>query len=384
MSVLRAGAVLALLVAVAAAQRVPLRSVESLVFEAGKMTAGRRTAPVPQMVQTNRRDIGVRSIYCRNVGWDGQNVNWECRLPDDVPARLGAFAIECEGYDYAGDANHLAGSCGIRYELLPASAAYTASAATGRADSPLWVVLAVMAPVAFLVAVAAIVICLIQEAVRRAPKTENLLDLDAPAVPAAPAWDVSSKDSDDESSELDYDSLPSSCASSRSGSPVRQRRAPAAQTTHVHVHAPAPPLRDAFADLALMSALAPRPRPAPTIVVQAPAPAPVIVQTPAPTPMPAPAPTPVAVHTPTAPVAYGKSSTTRETSYEYASPTAPAAYGKSTTARETSYEPAVEYSAGKSKTDDSWFGLSSSSSSTGSSKSSGWSASSSTGKSTTR
>lgn len=105
MSVLRAGAVLALLVAVAAAQRVPLRSVESLVFEAGKMTAGRRTAPVPQMVQTNRRDIGVRSIYCRNVGWDGQNVNWECRLPDDVPARLGAFAIECEGYDYAGDPN---------------------------------------------------------------------------------------------------------------------------------------------------------------------------------------------------------------------------------------------------------------------------------------
>lgn len=359
MSVLRAGVVLALLVAVAAAQRVPLRNVESLVFEAGKMTAGRRTAPVPQMVQTNRRDIGVRSIYCRNVGWDGQNVNWECRLPDDVPARLGAFAIECEGYDYAGDANHLAGSCGIRYELLPASAAYTASAATGRADSPLWVVLAVMAPVAFLVAVAAIVICLIQEAVRRAPKTvpraENLLDLDAPAVPAAPAWDVSSKDSDDESSELDYDSLPSSCASSRSGSPVRQRRAPAAQTTHVHVHAPAPPLRDAFADLALAHALAPRPRP-PTIVVQAP-----IVQTPA----PAPAPAPVAASMPTAPVAYGKSST----SYEYASPAAPAptAHGKSSTTRETSYEPAVEYSAGKSRAD-------------------GWasSSSSSTGKSTTR
>lgn len=374
MSVLRAGAVLALLVAVAAAQRVPLRSVESLVFEAGKMTAGRRTAPVPQMVQTNRRDIGVRSIYCRNVGWDGQNVNWECRLPDDVPARLGAFAIECEGYDYAGDANHLAGSCGIRYELLPASAAYTASAATGRADSPLWVVLAVMAPVAFLVAVAAIVICLIQEAVRRAPKTENLLDLDAPAVPAAPAWDVSSKDSDDESSEVDYDSLPSSCASSRSGSPVRQRRVPA-QTTHVHVHtpAPAPPLRDAFADLALAHALAPRPRP-PTIVVQAP-----IVQTPA----PAPAPAPVAASMPTAPVAYGKSST----SYEYASPAAPAstaygkstttretyeyaspaAHGKSSTTRETSYEPAVEYSAGKSRAD-------------------GWasSSSSSTGKSTTR
>lgn len=370
MSVLRAGAVLALLVAVAAAQRVPLRSVESLVFEAGKMTAGRRTAPVPQMVQTNRRDIGVRSIYCRNVGWDGQNVNWECRLPDDVPARLGAFAIECEGYDYAGDANHLAGSCGIRYELLPASAAYTASAATSRADSPLWVVLAVMAPVTFLVAVAAVVIWFVQEAVRRAPKpaprTENLLDLDAPAAPAPPAWDVASKDSDDESSEVDYDSLPSSCASSRSSSPVRQRRVPA-QTTHVHVHTP--PVRDAFADLALAHALAPRPRPAPTIVVQAPAPAPtpapVIVSTPIPsTPAPAPA-------------AYAASITTREP--------APAAvsYGKSATTREITYEPAVEY--GKPTASDSWWGSSTTSSgSSSSSKSSSWSASSSTGKSTTR
>lgn len=233
-----------------------------------------------------------------------------------------------------------------------------------------------MAPVTFLVAVAAGVIYFIQEAVRRAPKpvpsTANLLDLDAPA------WDVSSRGSDDESSEVDYDSLPSSCASSRSSSPVRQRRVP---TTHVHVHAPAPapPVRDAFADLALMHALAPRPRPvivqpAPTIVVQPPpvsAPAPIPVQTPAPAPATAPEVVPAAS------VSYGKSSTTRETSYA----NAPVAHGKSATTRETSYEPAVEYSATKAKDDDSCFGWASSSNS---SRSSGWSASSSTGKSTTR
>ena len=121
MSVLRAGAALALLALLgcAAAQRVLLRDVESLVFEAGKMTAGRRTAPVPQMAQTGGRAMPLRGIFCRNVGWDGQSVHWECRLPDDAPTRLGKFAIQCEGYDYAGDPYHLAGSCGIEYELLP-------------------------------------------------------------------------------------------------------------------------------------------------------------------------------------------------------------------------------------------------------------------------
>src|SRR3989338_4047049 len=54
MSILRTGLVLALLALCAAAepQRVLLRDVPSLAFESGRMTAGRRPAPVPQMAQT--------------------------------------------------------------------------------------------------------------------------------------------------------------------------------------------------------------------------------------------------------------------------------------------------------------------------------------------
>lgn len=158
----------------------------------------------------------------------------------------------------------------------------------------------------------------------------NLIDMDAPPAP--------SRGSDDESSDVDYDSLPSS----RDSTPPRRRRRAAAPRVYVQAPpAPAPivvqqPARasaaDAFADLAainlMASALSPR-----TVVVQQPAPAPVVVQQAAPAPA----------------VSYGKSSTTRE----------------------TSYEPAVEYGkpAGPS---------------TAGALSDSWSSSSSTGKSSTR
>lgn len=346
-----------LLLAVAAAQRVPLRDVESLLFEAGRMTAGRRAAPVPQMVQTNHYSAGVRSIFCRNAGWDGRRVHWECRLPDGVPARLGAFEIECEGYDYAGDPNHLAGSCGIRYELLPAAAgARAAPAAPGGAATGFMPTLVGMA---FLILVGSVCYCAgaggradARAAETVAPATGDLLDLGAPE-----PWKVAAKGSDDGSgdesdaeSDVDYGSLPPSRASSREGSPVLRRRAPARApalppapaATHVHVHAPAPayPGRDPFVDLAMAHILTARPRPAaPTIVVQPPAPA----------AAPAPA------------------------------PAAGVAHGASSTARGPAYEPAVEYGKPAKAADSWWAGASS----TGAAES-GWSERSATGASTTR
>ena len=353
MSVLRAGAALALLALLgcAAAQRVLLRDVESLVFEAGKMTAGRRTAPVPQMAQTGGRAMPLRGIFCRNVGWDGQSVHWECRLPDDAPARLGKFAIQCEGYDYAGDPYHLAGSCGIEYELLP-PAAYASGERPRAPDAPGWVaglaawIAKVVSKMLVAGAIFGFAMCLFRiGASKPAPApVANLIDMDAPP--------ASSRGSDDESSDVDYDSLPSS----RDSTPPRRRRRAAAPRVYVQAPpapAPAPivvqqPARasvaDAFADLAainlMASALSPRtvvvqqpaPRPAPVVVQQA-APAPIVVQQAAPAPA----------------VSYGKSSTTRE----------------------TSYEPAVEYGkpAGPS---------------TAGALSDSWSSSSSTGKSSTR
>ena len=371
MSVLRAGALLALLaLGCAAAQRVLLRDVESLVFEAGRMTAGRRTAPVAQMAQTAGRAAPVRSIFCRNVGWDGQSVNWECRLPDDVPARLGKFAIQCEGYDYAGDPYHLAGSCGIEYELLPPAAYASGERPRAPKMTPAWMdnLAEIIANLIFWLTTSAVVVgsamCVsFLCASKPAPApVANLIDMDAP--PASPG------DSDnDSSSDVDYDSLPSSRDSTP---PRRRRRAAAAPRVYVQAPpapAPAPivvqqpaPARasaaDAFADLAainlMASALSPR-----TVVVQQPAPrpAPIVVQ------QAAPAPAPVVV--------------------QQAAPAPAVSYGKSSTARETSYEPAVEY--GKpAGLGDSWASSSSTGKSSTGALSDSWASSSSTGKSTTR
>lgn len=114
--------VLVLLCAAALAdeRRVLLRDIPTLLFEEGKMSTAFRTDPVPQLVQTAGPRVHVPRIWCKNAGWDGRRVLWECRLPDDVPARLGKFEVTCEGFERAGDPYILAGSCGIEYELAAA------------------------------------------------------------------------------------------------------------------------------------------------------------------------------------------------------------------------------------------------------------------------
>lgn len=98
-------------------RRILLRDIPTLLFESGKVGTGFRTDPVPQMTQVGGPRMSVSRIWCKNIGWDGRRVLWECRLPDDVPAVLGDFEITCEGYERSGDPYILAGSCGIEYSL---------------------------------------------------------------------------------------------------------------------------------------------------------------------------------------------------------------------------------------------------------------------------
>src|SRR3989338_2037561 len=112
-------------------RRVLLRDIPTLLFEAGKTGTSFRTAAVPQLRQVAGAPADVPHIRCLNRGFDGKDVIWECAPADGVPARLGKFAISCEGYDAAGDPYVLAGSCGIEYELLP-PAAPRAGAESGR------------------------------------------------------------------------------------------------------------------------------------------------------------------------------------------------------------------------------------------------------------
>lgn len=289
MSPFRAGVALALLALCAAAQApVALRDVESLVFEAGKMTAGRRLAPVPQMSQTGGPRVPVRGIFCRNVGWDGRDVNWECRLPADTPAQLGGFAIQCEGYGYAGDPLHLAGSCGIEYSLLPPVGAPPpppragATATSAHGSSNVFVVFVCLTGAMFLLLLSggAFLKNIPFRSPRPAP-VANLLDLDDPPV------------------------RPARRAGSWASPPA----------PHVHIHHPQS-ASAALVDLAAINLAASAMQPAAGLSHRA-----------SPGARPAAAPAEPAV-------AHGKSNTDRGA--------APAAYGRSNTDREVVYEPAAE------------------------------------------
>ena len=105
-----------------------LRDIEILTFRNGEWTTYRRTEPLPQLLcvknlHNDNDDIcfhesdKVISIQCKNVGFDGEDVNWLCEsiLNDNI--KLGNVDVICEGYDDPEDPYILKGSCGVEYEL---------------------------------------------------------------------------------------------------------------------------------------------------------------------------------------------------------------------------------------------------------------------------
>jgi hypothetical protein len=109
-----------LFVGLAYPTKVLLRDVQVLTFNAGQMTTSRRSAPMYQLSCTNcntHNNHIVKSVQCRNVGWDGNDVNWKCEsnLPNEW--ELGQTTVCCEGFDYPDDPHVLVGSCGLEYQL---------------------------------------------------------------------------------------------------------------------------------------------------------------------------------------------------------------------------------------------------------------------------
>lgn len=102
--------------------KVLLEKVTALTLEQGKMTNGRRSAPVPQLKcvggsagcsYTNQ----PRVVQCHNRGFDGYDVQWECKAELDSKYQFGKIQVSCEGYEYPDDPYVLRGSCGLEYEL---------------------------------------------------------------------------------------------------------------------------------------------------------------------------------------------------------------------------------------------------------------------------
>jgi len=100
--------------------RVRLQDVQVLTLHQGKMTTGRRSSPVPQLNCVGGSAKGMfnpQVVQCSNRGWDGLDVQWECKADMDMDYRFGSINVICEGYDYPEDPYILAGSCGLEYTL---------------------------------------------------------------------------------------------------------------------------------------------------------------------------------------------------------------------------------------------------------------------------
>ncbi|KYQ91280.1 hypothetical protein DLAC_08219 [Tieghemostelium lacteum] len=86
------------------------------------MTTGRRSSPVLQLQCTggsaqSEYSLKPKVVQCKNVGFDGVDVQWECTANLDTTVQLGKLDVSCEGYNHPDDPYILAGSCGLSYEL---------------------------------------------------------------------------------------------------------------------------------------------------------------------------------------------------------------------------------------------------------------------------
>jgi len=100
--------------------KMKLQDVQVLTLHQGKMTTGRRSSPVPQLNCVGGSAKGLfnpQVVQCYNRGWDGMDVQWECKTDLDMEYRLGSVNVLCEGYDYPDDPFILTGSCGLEYTL---------------------------------------------------------------------------------------------------------------------------------------------------------------------------------------------------------------------------------------------------------------------------
>nr|XP_045602319.1 store-operated calcium entry-associated regulatory factor-like [Procambarus clarkii]XP_045602320.1 store-operated calcium entry-associated regulatory factor-like [Procambarus clarkii] len=99
-----------------------LKDVEVLTLYNGKMTKGKRSSPVPQLMCVKGGTAPCdafhpRVVQCYNRGWDGLDVQWECKTDMDNAFRFGEIEVSCEGYSHKDDPFILKGSCGLRYSI---------------------------------------------------------------------------------------------------------------------------------------------------------------------------------------------------------------------------------------------------------------------------
>ncbi|XP_069579814.1 store-operated calcium entry-associated regulatory factor isoform X2 [Brachyistius frenatus] len=98
-----------------------LRDIQALTLYKNRPTTARRSSPVPQ-IKCVGGSAGCQAfvpevVQCLNRGWDGVDVQWECKADMDSAYRFGHIEVSCEGYSSPADAFILKGSCGLEFTL---------------------------------------------------------------------------------------------------------------------------------------------------------------------------------------------------------------------------------------------------------------------------
>lgn len=100
---------------------VPLTQIKTLTLHKGKLTRGRRGAPVQQLECVGGdacSKFNPQVMQCYNQGTDHTGeVQWTCKAEMENLYRLGTTTVSCEGYFGPEDTNVLSGSCGVEYTL---------------------------------------------------------------------------------------------------------------------------------------------------------------------------------------------------------------------------------------------------------------------------
>ncbi|NWU97964.1 SARAF factor, partial [Upupa epops] len=97
-----------------------LKEIQTLTLHRGQYTTARRTPAVPQL-QCTGGTAGCSHVpevvQCYNKGWDGYDVQWQCKADLAHTYRFGQIEVSCEGYDYPDDPYILRGSCSLLFRL---------------------------------------------------------------------------------------------------------------------------------------------------------------------------------------------------------------------------------------------------------------------------
>ncbi len=100
-----------------------LKEVETLTLYSDKWTTSRRSSPVKQLacVGGHCNRASIETVQCYNRGFDGNDVQWECKAELPSNYKFGQLEVSCEGYQYPDDDYILVGSCGLEYTIAEVS-----------------------------------------------------------------------------------------------------------------------------------------------------------------------------------------------------------------------------------------------------------------------